>query len=358
VISIVVPTFKEAGNIPNLARQLQEALRDIEYELLIADDDSPDDTVEICLSLAQEFPLRLIQSSDRPRDLSLSVIDGIVAARGEQILVMDADLSHPPQMIPRMLQALAESPDAFVIGSRYVNEGSFDRDWSLWRFLNSHIATMMARPLVSCSDPMSGFFLFDRKHIDVDSLRPIGYKIGLEIMVRGTFSSIVELPIQFKDREVGDSKMNLDQQFKYLRHLRRLYLFRFGSLAEFFHFGLIGASGFLIDIVFYYGLQLAGFSHLVARGISFWPAVSWNWILNGKTTFGERQTRSGIKPWFELVVASLISFLINYGLYAWLTTSVVFFAEYRILALVAGIGGASLFNFAASTLFVYSDKRA
>ena len=116
MISIVVPTFREAGNLPNLARQLQEALGDIEYELLIADDNSPDDTVEICRALAQEFPLRLIQSSDRPRDLSLSVIDGIVAARGDQILVMDADLSHPPQMIPGMLQALIESPDCFGIG--------------------------------------------------------------------------------------------------------------------------------------------------------------------------------------------------------------------------------------------------
>ena len=357
MISIVVPTYNEAANLENLLAQIDKALIGISYEVLIVDDNSEDETVAVCSVLSQKYPVQLLQPKGRDRDLSLSVIDGVRAAKNDRIVVMDADLSHPPEMIVTMCQMLEENPKGFVIGSRYISGGSFDRHWSLWRFLNSHVATMLARPLVPCSDPMSGFFSFDRRHVDLDQLRPIGYKIGLEFMVRGRFSPIIEHPIGFRDREIGESKMNLDQQFKYLRHLRRLYLHKYGSLAEFFHFGMVGASGFVIDVLFYYSLQYFGFTHQVARAISFWPAVSWNWALNRITTFGERTKRPKTRQWFEFVGSSLFGFGINYGVYWFLTTNVSFFSEYRLAAFIAGIAGASIFNFAASTLFVYSDKR-
>lgn len=359
MLSIVVPTYMEADNLPALAQRIDDVLSASghHYEILIADDHSSDETGSVCEELSHRYPLRLVLPGDRARDLSLSVLDGIAAATSDEILVMDADLSHPPEMIPTMLECLREQGEAFIIGSRYVGGGSFDRDWSLWRFLNSHIATLIARPLISCSDPMSGFFMFNKTMVETQSLNPIGYKIGLEIAVRSGFKSIVELPIDFKDREIGESKMDLGQQFKYLRHLRRLYLHKFGSVAEFFHFGAVGASGFLIDVFFYYLLQSFGVSHLVSRAISFWPAVSWNWALNRLTTFGERAKRPKARQWFEFVASSLVGFAINYGAYVLLTTQFVFFDEYRLLALLAGVAFASLFNFTASTLFVYSDKR-
>ncbi len=167
-----------------------------------------------------------------------------------------------------------------------------------------------------------------------------------------------EVAIQFKDRAVGTSKMNFAQQWKYLRHLRRLYLHRFKGWAEFVHYGAVGASGFIVDVVFYYLLQFIGFEHQIARAISFWPAVSWNWVLNRVTTFSERQRRPKAKQWFEFVVISLIGFSVNWGIYFVLTSKVPFFDSYRLIALIVGIGCASLFNFTASTLFVYSEKRA
>lgn len=360
MLSIVVPTYKEAGNLPQLAARVAEVMSgtSVTWEMLIVDDCSPDETVSVCETLATEFPLRLLQPTGRARDLSLSVIDGIRAVTYDRVLVMDADLSHPPEQIPGMLALIEQNPQAFVVGSRYVEGGSFDRQWSWWRFLNSHIATMLARPLVRCSDPMSGFFAFDRTRIeDVSCLKPIGYKIGLEIMVRGKFSDVLEVPIGFVDREIGTSKMNLQQQFNYLRHLRRLYLHRFGSFAEFIHFGAVGASGFVIDILFYYLFQAFGASHLVSRALSFWPAVSWNWALNRLTTFGERQRRPRGRQWFEFVLTSGLGFSINFGVYYYLTTSTGFFAQYHIAALLTGIACASFFNFTLSTLFVYSDKR-
>lgn len=357
MLSIVVPTFNEADNLPRFSVALADALAGVDYELLIADDRSEDATEQVIAQLSAQHPIRLIKAADRPRDLSLSVLDGIDAAKFDTILVMDADLSHPPDMIPAMLSALGNEPDSFVLGSRYVAGGSFDRDWSLWRFINSHIATLIARPLANCSDPMSGFFLFNRNSVERLALRPIGYKIGLELMVRGNFSQVVEVPILFKDRQIGESKMNLQQQVKYLRHARRLYLHRFGNFAEFVHFGVVGASGFLIDISFYFLLQFFGLSHVNARALSFWPAVSWNWALNRITTFGERERRPKARQWIEFVGTSLFGFAINWGTYTYLTTNVDFFGEYKVLALITGIISASFFNFAASSLFVYSEKR-
>jgi dolichol-phosphate mannosyltransferase len=257
-----------------------------------------------------------------------------------------------------MLEKVAGNEGTLVVGSRYISGGSFDRDWSLWRFLNSHLAAFLARPLAQCSDPMSGFFMFNRQQLgDITKLNPIGYKIGLEIMVRVNFEVIEEVPISFKDRELGASKMNFDQQWKYLRHLRRLYLFKFKGWAEFVHFGAVGASGFVIDLAFYYLFQAVGANHILARGLSFWPAVSWNWALNRKTTFGDRARRPKMRQWFEFVISSLVGFSFNWGIYVMLTTTITFFDQYRLLALVAGVASASLFNFTASTLFVYNDKR-
>ena len=358
MLSVVVPTYNEAGNLSRLAEALADALDGVDYELLIADDRSTDDTVQVLEGLKVQHPIRLVSAGDRPRDLSLSVIEGVNAAEYDLVLVMDADLSHPPEVVPTMLATIREEPGCFVLGSRYAEGGSFDRDWSLWRFVNSYVATMIARPLISCGDPMSGFFLFDRRNVDLEKLKPLGYKIGLELMVRGNFDDVIEVPILFKDREIGESKMNLQQQIKYLRHLRRLYLYKFGNLAEFVHFGAVGASGFLIDITFYFLFQFLGFNHVSARAMSFWPAVSWNWALNRITTFGERQKRPKARQWFEFVGTSLFGFAVNWGIYTYLTSNVEFFDDYKVLALVSGIICASFFNFAASSLFVYSDKRS
>ena len=359
-LTIVVPTYCEAENLPGLVSRIDDVLSptDIEYRLLVSDDNSPDDTVEVVESLSQDYPVSLIQPSGRDKDLSLSVIDGIKAATTDLILVMDADLSHPPETIVDMVQVLREDAAAFVLGSRYVPGGGFDRDWSLWRFLNSHIATVITLPLVNCRDPMSGFFGFDRRRVgDTEALNPIGYKIGLELMVRGDFSGVVEVPIRFQDREIGESKMNFSQQVKFLRHLRRLYMAKFGGFAEFVSYGLVGASGFLVDVFFYYLLQWFGVPHQWARAVSFWPAVSWNWRLNRVATFGHRRRRPSARQWLEFVLTSLVGFSLNWGIYMLLTSQFGFFDDYRILALLTGIGVASVFNFVMSTLFVYSEKR-
>lgn len=358
-VSIVVPTFREAANIQGLARRVHAAMAEtgIEWELLFIDDDSGDGSNTIVENLARQLPVRMITRRGAPRDLSLAVLEGIRRSRFDRIVVMDADLSHPPERIPDLLAALEAGCD-MALGSRYMPGGSIDSKWGVWRLLNSRLATLLARPLVNCSDPMSGFFAIDRRWLPAgEALRPIGYKIALELMVRGQ-PRITEVPIAFHDRDLGDSKMNRRQQFNYLRHLRRLYQYRFGNPVRLLFFGFVGASGFLIDTAGYLGLQQLGAEHRLARGLSFWPAVTWNWWLNRKMTFSDRMLRPRGRQWVEFVVASLIGFAVNWGSYMALTTFSDTFAQRRMLAFICGIGLGSIVNFLIANRYVYRVKAA
>ena len=235
-------------------------------------------------------------------------------ANGEYIVVMDADRSHPVQKIPELLETVRSGCSIFAVGSRYTEGGGFDRDWGLWRFLNSKAATMLARPLLQAKDPMSGFFAVRKRTLgNLGRFRPIGFKIALELVVRTPLAEVVEVPIVFNDRRSGKSKMNLGQQWKYLRHIRRLYSYRFGMAGEITHFILVGGSGFLVDVTIYFALQLLGVEHRVARAISFWPAVTWNWALNRRATFGDRKRRASHREWFEYILLSAVAFYLAGG---------------------------------------------
>ena len=353
-VSIVVPTFREAANIPALTERVHAALAGsgIEWELLFADDDSGDGSEAVVAELARRLPVRLETRREPPRDLSLSVLFGIGLARFDRVVVMDADLSHPPERIVDLLRVLDGDCD-MAVGSRYAPGGVVDRAWSPWRFLSSRAATLLARPLVRCSDPMSGFFALDRRAVPgLRAMRPIGFKIALELMVRGELR-VREVPIRFRDRDRGASKMGWRQQIGFLRHLYRLYTHRHGGPVRLMCFALVGASGFVIDIACYLGLQWAGVEHRLARFLSFWPAVSWNWLLNRWVTFRERAPEARVRQWTRFVASSLVGLVVNVGSYATLTSFVGVFDRYRLLALVVGVGLGGVVNFLLSTLYVY-----
>ena len=245
-----------------------------------------------------------------------------------------------------------------VVGSRYAPGGEIDRGWSAWRHLNSRLATLLARPLVACRDPMAGFFALHRNTLpDLGRLYPIGYKIGLELMVRGRLR-VAEMPIAFSDRERGASKLNWRQQLNYLRHVHRLYLFRYGGVARVASFLAVGGSGFVIDVAFYLALQGLGIEHRLARFLSFWPAVTWNWRLNRALTFAERPWRPRARQWAQFVGSSLLGLALNVGTYAALTSFVGFFERNRLLALVCGVAVGSIANYLVANGYVYGRRRA
>ncbi len=353
-LSIVVPTFREADNIPALAEHIDAALSSsgIEWELLLVDDDSGDGSEDVAAELARRLPVRMVVRRDPPRDLSLAVIEGIRQCRFDRLVVMDADLSHPPESIVDLLAALDDDCD-MVIGSRYAPGGAVDRSWSLYRVLNSRLATLLARPLVGHADPMSGFFATRRSALpDLPTVRPMGYKIALDLMVRGRLR-VREVPIAFRDRSVGDSKMNWRQQIRFLRHLSRLYNHKFGSMARVPFFSVVGASGLAVDLACYLGLQWAGLEHRLARFLSFWPAAGWNWALNRGLTFSERARQPHLGQLARFMASSLVGLGVNVGGYALLTSYVEAFDRHRLLAFFVGVGLGSIVNFLVSDLYVY-----
>lgn len=226
-VSIVVPTFREVESLPELIERvsrLRERVPSI-LELIIVDDDSRDGTEELIAQRPESW-LRLIVRK-RDRGLSQSVLEGFEEAQGDIFVVMDADLSHPPEAIEVMLREIASGAQ-FVIGSRYVTGGSTADSWGPLRWVNSQVATLLARPLTRISDPMSGFFALPRGVFErAESPSPLGYKIGLELVVRCRCERVVEIPIHFANRAHGQSKLTLHQQLLYLRHLARLYRFKF-----------------------------------------------------------------------------------------------------------------------------------
>ena len=228
MISIVVPTYEEAENLPHLSRAIADVLmpQGIEYELIVVDDDSKDGSEEICAELAKEHPVRIIVRKGE-RGLATAVIHGMTEATGEILVVMDADLSHPASTIPEMVSRLRTGASDFVLGSRYIPGGTIHDDWTLFRRMNSMVPVLMARPLCPLKDPMSGFFAIRRADMpDPRILRPVGYKVALEIFVKGGFVAPQEVPIHFADRQYGESKLTLTEQLRFLHHLTRLYRFK------------------------------------------------------------------------------------------------------------------------------------
>lgn len=246
-VSVVVPAMNEAKNFPRLLARIDKAMAGRSYEVIIVDDDSRDDTAEVCESLARKYPLRLVIRHRAADGLSGAVLHGMGISLGEKIVVMDADLQHPPEKIPALLAAIESGQADFALGSRYVEGGTTERDWGAFRRLNSRVATWLAKPFAGGTrDPMSGFFALSREtYRHASRLTPVGYKIALELMCKCRVRRVVEVPIHFADRVAGESKLSLRQQLRYLRHLARLYAFRYprtmllGKAA-------IGATGGLI----------------------------------------------------------------------------------------------------------------
>ncbi len=230
-VSVVVPAYREADNLRPLTERVFAATRQagLEAELIVVDDDSRDGSVEVVESLAADHPVRIIVRRGE-RGLATAVLRGFDEANGDILVVMDADLQHPPEKVPELVECIASGQAEFVIGSRYVGEGRIDKDWPLVRRLNSQVATLLARPLTSVRDPMSGFFALHRDTWRrAAPLNPLGYKIALELMVKARCSPCAEVPIVFGDRAAGESKLSLAEQLRYLRHLLRLYAFRLFS---------------------------------------------------------------------------------------------------------------------------------
>lgn len=227
--SIIIPTYQEADNLPQLVNKIAAVdFSGREFEVLLIDDNSQDGIIDVAAELSKQYPwLKLIVRQGK-RDLAQSILLGFQEARFPILVTMDADLSHPPAAIPRMLDVLEQHQAEMVIGSRYITGGSSDEKWPWYRYLISLFAAMLARPVlpVLIKDPLSGFLVFRRSILKpTDSLSPLGWKIGLEMIVKCHCQHIIEYPIHFSQRQLGTSKLTLSISLDYCRHIVKLLRF-------------------------------------------------------------------------------------------------------------------------------------
>jgi len=222
-VSVIVPTYQERDNIEPLVRRIATALGGWDYEVIVVDDNSPDGTAEVAAGLAEKYPVRLIRR-EGVRGLGSAILEGFKNAEGNTLGVIDADLQHPPEIIPELLTAIQHGSD-IAIASRYVRGGGIE-GWSTVRRLISKVAVLVARPLTSVKDPMSGCFLLSRRVIDGISLTSKGYKILLEILVKGQYHHVAEVPYIFTERRSGRSKLGLRECLNYMTLLANLCLHR------------------------------------------------------------------------------------------------------------------------------------
>jgi dolichol-phosphate mannosyltransferase len=221
VVSIVLPTYNEHERIAECidAVMFVMAANGIDGEVIVVDDNSPDGTASIAESLTTPYPVRVIRRREK-LGLGSAVRAGFAAAAGTVLGVMDADLSHPPTLLPRLLQALESGAD-FAVGSRYVPGGG-TRDWPIGRWLLSRLACLTARPLTPVRDATSGVFLIRRDVLRGVPMSTRGFKIGLELLVRSKARVVVEVPYMFVGRSAGRSKLTVGEVFGYVYQLAEL----------------------------------------------------------------------------------------------------------------------------------------
>jgi dolichol-phosphate mannosyltransferase len=309
-VSIVVPALNEAQNLPALCARIADALSTARYEILVIDDGSADGTREVCRLLATCFPLRLHVRPQPQGGLSGAVLEGFGLSRGDILVVMDADLQHPPERVPALLAALDEQDVEIALGSRYTDGGSTASGWGVTRWINSRVATLLARPFAGGTrDPMSGFFALRRETLlRAQRLTPQGYKIALELLCKCRVRRVAEVPIHFAERMGGDSKLTVTQQFKYLEHLSRLYDFCFPRGSPAAKFLVTTGCAWLVGLGLYLGLLVLGQKPMPAVALSYPAALLATTVFHLRYLRTQRTlfpTFSSRWPWRDFAVVGV-----------------------------------------------------
>ncbi len=293
-VTVIVPTFNERDNVAEIVARIGAALADDTAEILFVDDSTDDTAAEIARVAADApLPVRVIHREQNTGGLGGAVVTGLVAAASDVCIVMDGDLQHPPELLPELLARYADGDTDVVTASRYIGGGDTSGLGTAVRFGVSRAATwltraMFPRRLARTSDPMTGFFLVDRRRLDLDALRPQGFKILLEILAR-TDLRTAEVPMEFGERRHGTSKASLRQGATFIAHLARL---RFGKMSL---FALIGVVGAVANLAIMWALTSLGMPYIWAAIIGAEVTIVGNFLLQERFVFDDmRRDARGI----------------------------------------------------------------
>ena len=328
--SLIVPTYNESKNLPRLVEVLSQLLDnyfDGNYELIIVDDDSPDLTWQVGLDLMPNYPQLRIMRRQGEKGLSTAVIRGWQASQGEILGVIDGDLQHPPETLIQMLGEMEKGAD-LTVASRHV-EGGGVSDWGFMRRILSRGAQMLGLIILPnvigrVSDPMSGYFMVKRSAIANYPMNPLGYKILIEVLGRGSIGTVAEVGYVFQERQEGESKVTWRQYVDYILHLLRLRSRgRIGKIREkfrvpvkrFLSYGLVGLSGVFVDMSIFYLLGTLGWGLTSSKIVSSEVAVLNNFLWNDLWTFRDISSRqTGWKKLIKRFVKFNLICLIGIGL--------------------------------------------
>lgn len=303
-LSVIIPTRNEAGNIEPLLRRLERALKGIPFEVIFVDD-STDNTPQVIRQSARLRPFDvtvIARPPARRNGLGMAVVEGMRSARSEWIVVMDGDLQHPPEVIPELM-ARAETTQADLVMASRLCEGGGTAGLSWRRRLLSRVLALalhfsFPKHLRHVSDPLTGFFLLRRSRVAVDQLRPEGFKILLEIMIRNPHLKLAEVPFEFGKRHSGTSKANSREMLRLVRQTIRL---RMPTLHPMFRFLGVGLSGILVNSALLFAFtELMGIYYLVSAVLATQGSTLWNFSWTEVWVFRER-SESHFNLWQRLV---------------------------------------------------------
>lgn len=359
-VTLVVPTFNESANIRELLRQIGESVPSrLPCEVVFVDD-STDDTPDVIREAAREhpFPVTVLHREQPEGGLGGAVVEGLRAATSEWIVVMDGDCQHPPSLVPELVATGERSGAGLVVASRYIEGGSRAGLAGGYRVAVSRGATWLTKSLFprrlhGVSDPMSGFFAIRRADVTADTLKPLGYKILLELAVRSRPRRVAEVPFVFQDRFAGASKSGAREGLRFLRHLAGL---RTASpVARMIGFGLIGASGFLPNLLGLWALTRSGLHYVPAEIAANQLGVAWNLVLIEHLLFRDRR---GHRRWWDR--AGRFALLANADLVLRIPLIALFVHRFGMGALGAtalALVTTFVLRFAATEALVYLPRR-
>jgi dolichol-phosphate mannosyltransferase len=354
-LTLVIPTLNEHANIAPLLEKLERALAGIRWEVIFVDDDSRDGTPEQVREIGRVDPrVRCLQRVGR-RGLSTACIEGILASSSPYVAVMDADLQHDESILPAMLSALVDENYDLVVGSRYVAGGGLGQ-WDSTRANISSLATKLSRLICKAdiADPMSGFFMLKREVFEraMRKMSGQGFKILLDLLASSpTPPRLKELPYEFGLRQYGESKLDTMVAWEFGMLLADKLVGHIVPV-RFALFALIGGLGLVVHLTtLWCGLNLAGFSFIVAQAVAVMVAMSSNFFLNNIFTYRDQRLK-GMK-----LVRGLISFYVicsvgavaNVGLAAFVFN----WHQSWWIAGIAGVVVGSVWNYAVSSVFTW-----
>jgi dolichol-phosphate mannosyltransferase len=358
-LAVVVPTFNERGNVPELLRRLELALAGIHYEVIVVDDDSPDGTADVVRELARhDSRVRILQRLDR-RGLSSACIEGMLASSAPCIAVIDADLQHDEKVLPSMLARLREEKLDIVIGTRHAAGGSVG-NFAESRAKLSDAGKGLSRLITHAelSDPMSGFFLLDRRFFDEvsRSLSGLGFKILLDLIASSPRPvRLAEIPYHFGERLHGESKLDVLVGLEYLQLLIDK---KMGSIVppRFVLFGMVGGVGVLLHLAVLFLLyRLLQQPFLIAQSVATFVVMTTNFFMNNALTWRDHRLKG------SAAFAGLLKFYLACAIGAFINVRVATFAaEHSAPWYAAGFIGlliGSVWNFAVTSATTWRRRR-